>query len=360
MAILDPTKDSVLVIHGMGTHEEGANKKEVNDALNEAAKGFGLKNFDFEKQVNLIEFNYSDFLDELRNKDGTHGDTLTEHITFLQGYGLGVKLVSKLIKALSDFDEDEMIYTHWLDVLYYGETLYGEKIRVDLALKLIDLLQASNVNGRKVHVIAHSLGTAILHDTLAELYDPDEPMKGKVPELPTSLLALDSIFQIANVSRLVHLLSEVDDPNRSIVNSDGKGACQLLFSVRNQYDPFTWFKTYKRPIVNGGLMKHETVRVVNTHDLKEYVLSPSVARAILGSICLKRISKTAFSAYEKEHAKNSITNKFEELKASFDELKLTAFELEDATFTDKVKALKLFFYVMKEFTALADTIIDTE
>lgn len=354
------SNDFVIIIHGMGTHENGATKNEVKDALNVAAKGMGIENFDFSKSLNLVEFNYSEFFDQLRKKDGSHGDSLVTHIQFLRGHGLGAKLASKLINTLSGFDEDKAFYTHWMDVLYYGETYWGEKVRVDLAYLLIQILKIANKHARKVHVVAHSLGTAVLHDTLAELYDPDEPLRRDIPNLPTNLLALDSIYQLANVSRLVHLLSEVDDPNRSIVNSDGSAACHLLYSVRNAYDPFTWCKTYKRPTVNGGLLRLGTVRKINTHDLTEYVLAPAVARSMLGTICQELIYDDAYEAYVAEHAKSSITDKFDELKETFEQLKLTAFELEDATITDKVQALKVFFNVANEFKKLAESIKETE
>ena len=90
------------------------------------------------------------------------------------------------------------------------------------------------------------------------------------------------------------------------------------------------------------------------------MLAPAVARSMLGTICQELIYDDAYEAYVAEHAKSSITDKFDELKETFEQLKLTAFELEDATITDKVKALKVFFNVANEFKKLAESIKETE
>ena len=44
-------KPMVLVIHGMGTHKPGETKKSIADGLNQAAKNFGLANFNIKSLI---------------------------------------------------------------------------------------------------------------------------------------------------------------------------------------------------------------------------------------------------------------------------------------------------------------------
>ncbi len=91
----------VLVIHGMGTHKPGETKQLVIDGLNNAAKQFNMQNFKIEEKVDFFQFNYSDFLDEIRLKDAEHASHITEHIGLLQGNGLGEKLATELTTAFA-------------------------------------------------------------------------------------------------------------------------------------------------------------------------------------------------------------------------------------------------------------------
>lgn len=344
--------DIVLVIHGMGTHEQDDPLKKVNDGLNNASKSFGINNFNFKNEVELVEFNYSGFLDEVRNKDANYADTMTKHLTFLAGHGVAANIVSKLAKFFADFDEDDALYTHWMDVLYYGETFWGEKIRVDLAVKLNQLLKDANLKAQSVHIIAHSLGTAVLHDTLAEIYDPDSAVRKKVPYLNPNLFFVDSIFQVANVSRLIHLFSEVDDPLTSIVHPNEDGCCKVMYNVHNTFDPFTWILPYNRTLNRGGDTEVKTVRIVNTHDVQEYMEAPPVAKSILNTILSKKVSKEKYDKAVVDHGQKCVTTSFEELQKAFTDIKKTA------TATAKIEALKVFFKTAKDFKDLAEKIID--
>lgn len=235
-------KPMVLVIHGMGTHKPGETKKIIAEGLNQAANNFGLADFDINDKVEFFQFNYSDFLDEIRLKDAEKAGDIIKHISLLQGRGLGEKTAGKLIELFADFDEEQMFYTHWMDVIYYGMMFWGEKIRVDLAKNINDRMIERGLGNRDLHIIAHSLGTAVLHDTLAKLFRKDTDITSAVPQLDTDRFQIDSLWMVANVSRLLNILNDIADPNHSIVNSDGGGCTDLLFNVRNEFDPFTWIK----------------------------------------------------------------------------------------------------------------------
>ncbi len=314
-------KPMVLVIHGMGTHKPGETKKSIADGLNQAAKNFGISNFDINDKVEFFQFNYSDFLDEIRLKDAEKAGALVKHISLLKGQGLGEKASTKLIEFFDGLDEDKVFNTHLMDVIYYGLMFWGEKIRVDLAKKINDLMIEREHDNRKLHIVSHSLGTAVLHDTLSKLFRKDTDITSKVPQLDVDRFQIDSIWTVANVSRLVNLLNDISDPNHSIVKSDHGGCTDFLYNIRNEFDPFTWFKQYNRPINEGGRhIKVKTVREIDTHDLKEYMEAPAVAEAFLSNVLDISISDEQYTQGVDKHALTGINYSYDQLKDKFDSL----------------------------------------
>lgn len=315
-------KPMVLVIHGMGTHKPGENKKLVIDGLNNAAKNFNMENFDIENEVEFFQFNYSDFLDELRLKDAEQAGKIVKHVQALKGHGLGENTAKELTTFLSQLDQNKNFNTHWLDVIYYGLMFWGEKIRIDLAKTLNNLMIERKLNNRKLHIVSHSLGTAVLHDTLAKIYRKDADLKSKVPQLDVSRFTIDSVWTVANVSRLLNLLNDIADPNHSIVNSDTGGCTNFLYNVRNEFDPFTWIKKYNRPITHGAHIDIKTVRKTNTHDLQEYMEAPLCAWHFFDRVLRKQVSLEDYNQGVQKHAATLINASYEQIKQAFGDLNL--------------------------------------
>lgn len=345
-------KPIILVIHGMGSHEPGNLKKEIAEGVNEAAKNFGLKHFDINEKVEFFQFNYSTFLDDIRQRDAEHASSITEHLSLLQGHGLGENIVAKLTEFFADFDEDDMLYTHWMDIVYYGLMFWGEKIRVDFAKKINDVMIEANRGSREVHIIAHSLGTAVAHDTLAKLFRKDVNITSKVPGLDIAKFRIKSLWTVANVSRLLNLLNDIADPNHSIVNGTDTSCCAHLINVRNAFDPFTWVMQYNGRGNRYKLKEVNTVRQGNTHDIKEYMASPPVASHLLLRILGIQLTEDQWNVGVAKHAETSINKSFEDLQHAFEDLQ------GQPETTDKIKALEQMFTTAKTFKDKMETIIE--
>lgn len=345
-------KPIVLVIHGMGTHEPGKLKKDIAEGLNEAAKNFGLNSFDINEKVEFFQFNYSTFLDEIRQRDADQASSIAEHLTLLQGHGLGENIAAKLTEFFAGFDEDDMLYTHWMDVVYYGLMFWGEKIRVDFAKKINDVMIEANRGNRDVHIIAHSLGTAVAHDTLAKLFRKDVDITSEVPGLDIAKFRIKSLWTVANVSRLLNLLNDIADPNKSIVNATDDGCCDYLVNARNTFDPFTWPKQYNRDDGNYQLLEVDTVRYWNTHDIKEYMAAPPVAAYILSYILGIELSDSQWTTGVTKHAETSVNKPLADLKALFQDLK------NQPDTEDKIEALEQMFTTAKAFKDRMEGIIE--
>lgn len=342
----------ILVIHGMGTHQPGDLKRDIAEGLNEAANNFGLSGFDINNKVEFFEFNYSTFLDEIRQRDADSASSIAEHLALLKGYGLGENIVTRLTDFFADFDDDEMLYTHWMDVIYYGLMFWGEKIRVDFAKKINDVMIKAILGEREVHIIAHSLGTAVAHDTLAKLFRKDVDITSKVPGLDIDKFRIKSLWTVANVSPLLNLLNDIADPNKSIVNATDDGCCDYLINVRNYFDPFTWPKQYNYNNGDYQLFNVETVRHWNTHDIKEYMAAPPVAEFLFRYILGVQISDSQRNTGVKEHAKTTIKKPIDDLKAAFQDLK------NKPDTDDKIEAVEQMFTAAKEVKNRMEAIIE--
>lgn len=345
-------KPIILVIHGMGTHAPGELKTDITEGLNEAAKNFGLIDFDINDNVEFFQFNYSIFLDEILQRDVNHASSISEHLALLKGYGLGENIVTKLTEFFADFDEDDMLYTHWMDVIYYGLMFWGEKIRVDFAKKINDVMIEANRGARDVHIIAHSLGMAVAHDTLAKLFRKDVDITSKVPGLDIDKFRIKSLWAVANVSRLLNLLNDIADPNKSIVNATKDGCCDYLINVRNYFDPFTWLKQYNRDEGDYRLLEVETVRYWNTHDIKEYMAAPPVAELLFRYVLGINIPDNQWHTGVTEHAKTAVNKPVDDLKNAFQDLK------NKPDTDDKIEVLEQMFASAKEFKDRMEGIIE--
>ncbi|PSW10265.1 hypothetical protein C9J01_18815 [Photobacterium rosenbergii] len=309
----------ILVVHGMGTHPEGATRQRFIEGFNEGLGFFGIEDWNLEKVAEIREFNYSEFIDDQQKNDAEYAKSLANVKTMLKGRGFTEKFAKSMIDEFGKFeDKDQFFYSSWLDVIYYSLLLQGVYIRVQLAKTIAQTLKDANVN-QKVHIVAHSLGTAVVHDTLAQLFVKDSlaSYDHRITKIDTARTKIDSVWMVANVSRLVNLLNGIADPNHSIVHSDSGGCTKYFFNVAHELDPFTWFKEYKRSIMRsrGSHINTSVIHQVNTHDLKEYVRDPLFIQPFM--FLLKGVVLTRENLVEarKLHKQNSVQDDLHEIKA---------------------------------------------
>jgi hypothetical protein len=354
------SKPIVLLVHGMGTHR--ANSDTITDSnketpniteefvagLADAAKRFNIKDYDISKNVSIHEFNYSHRLEEIRQditdslKDLSEENATKKIKTLLKSGAKGLGLAKDIIDFHGKLGEDSFLTTHWLDVLIYGSTFWGEEIRVRLVEKINELFR--DTFPRDIHIIGHSLGTSVVHDTLFKLYNNKfkEKDKGKHRDIQLNAMRVKSLWSFANVSQLItSILGGIGNPNDDVVQSGIDGCCGYMYNVHNKFDPFTWVKPYK-PKTQGAFIdiEVEDLRIANTHDLKEYVASPEVARMIMLEIdpLIGKINQKALESARKKYEKTTLNGKVDNLKT-----KLNAFKK-----SKNVKSLLATFTAWKE------------
>jgi len=310
------SKQVIILGHGMGQHPKNAFTKQFKQALSDRAKSFGIADDSFLSNVDYSEFNYSEYFDHIRQQFAENAAARKKGFAFLVGKGFEEKLVEQLTTFESNFGKDEFLYTHWLDVILYGTMYFGEKIRLDFINQFEKLRK--KYDHKNVHIICHSLGTAVIHDALAKYYRVDSIPFDDIPDLKTGDFNIASLWTFANVSRMVNLLNGLTDPNHSTVVTGADGCTNNFVNVRHKYDPFTWFKTYDRDMEKLQTIEDTVIKKINTHDFYEYVNEPRAARMILTAIYNVKISETNFNKGVDDHKANPLKQGVKEIKDAID------------------------------------------
>jgi hypothetical protein len=357
-------KQAILLVHGMGKNsppkdgQPGSFGQEFITTTTTLLQSFAAhKSETIADYLDIYEFNYDAWFDKMRTEMADRAKPMADRLSAiggLHGIDFGSELVTRLTAWEAQFDGDDFFHTHWLDVIFYG-TLLGAKVRVDAARHVDQLVQA--YQRENVHIIAHSLGTAVIHDTLHLLYRPEADPKDEIADLSPTNERLASIWMFANVSRLVNTVTRLADTLSSVVKPGGDGCTDYFYNIRHKLDPFTmlarfdpqnngtWipgniFATRYTPLVT------ELIVEVNTHSFPRYLQDPKVVWEFLPNLLGEDFegTKVEFDAYAEKYAKGSLDGAYGALEDAFTGLTtdITSWQpfLDAAkTFTNEVKTL---------------------
>ncbi len=321
----------VLLVHGMGTHKKGEIIKNFKSGLGDRAKSFGLDSSTLLKKVDYKEYNFSEKFDAIRKQFAENAQARAKGFKYLGTQGFAESLVTQLTNFEAKFGKDQFFYTHWLDVVLYGTMYFGEKLRVEFITEFDKLRK--KYGHANIHIVCHSLGTALVHDALAKYYRLHPDPFDDIPDVKAGDFNIASLWTFANVSRLVNLLNDLTDPYQSTVKTGDEGCTMQFFNVRHRYDPFTWFKTYKKTMPDGSNYTFKTIRKVNTHDFYEYITEPTVASSLLSVIYDAAVSDQHFEEGKVDYNKKTLSTQVKDLKDTVDE---AANDVADASLGDAI------------------------
>jgi hypothetical protein len=355
-------KPVVVVVHGMGEHAAGAFKDEFTDAANVALNRYkGFKTKKIESLVDIEEINYDGFFNEMRQKMAQNASPIAvrlNSINSLSALSWGPELVLKLASVEAQLGKADFLYTHLLDVVFYA-TLLGGKVRVDAAKKLTDIMKAHT--GQEIHIIAHSLGTAVMHDTLALLYRPDFNIADDIPDLSVSVHRLSSVWMVSNVSDLVNSVTGLTNPLASTDKPTPEGCTKFMINVRHELDPFTWIRRFD-PKNDGSWIPAEyydaaylnvetsVIRKVNTHDFSEYIENPRVALPLLRLLIGLNPKPAEITTINSDYQKSDIPGAFSALRESLEDIDVK----DKSTLKSLAQAAGHFRAVFKDFQEQID------
>ena len=339
------TKPIVLLVHGMGSFtppNEGANQlgsfgQAFVDAADASLAAFANHSGEsIQEHVDIEECHYNDIFETVRenmSEDATNLQTRLGNIEAIFAGGSFLQtFVGKLNGWEQRFGEEEFFYTHWLDVLFYT-TYIGEAARTRFAEKLSGLIEETD--SRKIHVIAHSLGTAVTHDALMKIYPPGGV---PVPGSPDNIFSVEndqigSLWMFANVSKLVNSVTPLPDPLSEVTTvKPGNGGCtKRFYNVRHELDPFTMILRFD-PRNDGAWLSQDTYRLrykailndividANTHSFTQYIKDPNVSLSLLPKLMGSskfRPTKAEIETLISDHANSGINGAFARLHQEF-------------------------------------------
>ncbi|MDZ7749684.1 MAG: hypothetical protein U5K43_13485 [Halofilum sp. (in: g-proteobacteria)] len=279
-------QQQLIVVHGMGQHTAASFRDEVLVACRQA---FGLydslQGIDVEDRFAITPVAYDDIFDDFRAGAAERSVPMAERLGAIQGaLPLAAGLARRIAGIESQITDDDFFRTHWLDVLLYRFTVLSEPVRLRLAEAVGAAIAAHGP--ANVHVLGHSLGTAVVHDTLAKAYGPDQlrDPDGNDHSLSTRTHRLGSVHMVANVSRVLESFIEVKS---SVVRPGELGCTSDFLEYRHALDPITWVRPFD-PTDNGRWVSHAVFRSAyllarptsvtqaNTHAIGHYLLNPVV------------------------------------------------------------------------------------
>jgi len=289
-------KPKLVLVHGMGQHTANSFKNDFNEAckmafnLYPSFSGKSAKDY-----VDLVSVEYNDIFDEYREKMAERSKPVLERLRAIPNMsGDLTSIASEITKIEANIDDDDFFKTHWLDVIFYRFTPLGEYVRIRVGKEIARTIGSLNGGAYRVHVLGHSLGCAVLHDSLAKLYD-DNYTLGDEENLSTRMHKLGSLHMVANTSRVLESFVPV---NKSVVKPGPGGCTAKYYEYRHSLDPITWPKPFN-PTDNGGWIsndswffkRYQLIRPTsitsehgNTHSIGHYIFDPKVHLKIFKKI----------------------------------------------------------------------------
>ncbi len=317
----------LFLVHGMGQHAPGWSK-EIKDKLNSTAKRYpSFAGY-------LAQRNKTEFTDLVVCVEITYDDVLSDYVARLKSDmqqfsttagQVGMPGIFDWYQHHATPDEQAFFWSHCSDVFAYccfGELRTATQVRV--MKQIADVLGAGN--GVRASVLSHSLGTAVAHDSLAEL--GTQGWDGQSGLSASGGFRFHSLYTVANVS---HLLQK-SDVYTSCVRPASAGApcyCENFFDFHHDFDPITWAGRFTPPGAwgDGYVLEphlHHFGRL-NVHDFAHYLDHPAVHTTIINDV----LEDVAISAPD---IANGIANYKPELAApcaaSLDKFKTTIADLQ--------------------------------
>ena len=345
----------VILIHGMGEHNKDEFLETFFNPLDAATEHFSSMG-KLSESVKPHYIDYNDLIKEVRNvmKEATIDD--------LQSKFPGApSLIAKINELNGKFAEDDSFwFTHLLDVAIY-RSIFADAIQARVGKQLVKAMQAATDAKEDIHIVCHSLGTAVMHDTLHKLYiNGLNDEHGKLL-LSAGLNKIKSITMVANVSALP--ITEAN-PYTSVVKPGPDGICDHFMTCRHVLDPFASIVKFDQgahwPNVWGSIFRNTVINRVeraNVHDLDHYFADPRVYLPFFMNLFPVSFKTTAaeLKTATETHDATTLQGKFNALKTHMEDSEITVYWDSDEgefVFSDDVQTmhekLSLFIDHLKE------------
>lgn len=273
------SKNMLIIVHGTGEHTEHGVDEVVRRTLS------AQLNSPIENEVDIRVIAYNQVFNDWRQRAR---DDIEGAVGALEGR-VHFSRVRDWLKNEVDPTEDNYFMSDWLDVVLYMSTL-GVRVQLEVARQLTRILQefnnGRNLNTRKIVLMGHSLGSAVIHDTLHKMWHGgfEDDRYNNLSRLP---FAFTAFYQIANTSRLLKTGVDPTSRNTSVRPAPG-GMMERMYNVHHKFDPIALIKQFKIKDLHRWLpeqewpeevyipLELEGIHEVNFHSLAHHLSDPQV------------------------------------------------------------------------------------
>ena len=280
-------KHTLFLVHGMGIHEGTQWSSEIWNKLVECSERYPhFKNRKkLDEYAEPVPVEYDRFIQTALARWDAQANSFG---AFAMANGLpGADSLDWLTGVAGE--DAGFLMSHVADVVIYRLfRLEAERIKTNVQLTIFEEIQRKRAQdaGARFSLMAHSLGTSIAHDALAEM--GVAPRIGDdINTFNTQNFRFDSIHMLANVSRLLQTKPKAyESVVRPGSNRTKNRYCGRMYCHRHELDPITIPKSFD-PVSWGSdfhLTNLRHYRGWNVHGWLHYLDNPRVHIPLLKSI----------------------------------------------------------------------------
>lgn len=305
----------VYFVHGIGQHSKNwIDDKEPSGpgrSLREELEGawklyqdndrFGA----FADQLDLVPLSYDHVFDALYAQWEAEVATLRTHLAAFPDAAAELDPLVRIAEAPANGTADAaFFYTHVLDLLWYwGNSLIQGKIVADVAEQLLTAISEHyGKPGHTFSIVAHSMGTSVVHKVLQALWtQPEYDGRLEAGRSLSAVLKFRLLMQISNTSFV--LSADATGHYRTLVKPSSianRGVCATMANVSNQFDlisetvPFDpprdeWLDAHSQ--IDDCYLDILTRRLTapNVHAITHYFQNPLVHQPFFERVLQRRI-----------------------------------------------------------------------
>lgn len=279
----------LFLIHGMGQQQDNWSVPVVEHLSAKANQYQYFREHSFHENVTFEPIRYDNVFDDLldRWKDNFSGIMTSEAASAIPKGKL-----TDLMESMTD-EERQFFWSHIADVLIYRFfPLYRDRVRIEVIQAIAQKVASYRIqfgSNTRFSFLAHSLGTAVIHDSLHLMGNTqwDDDLANVMGPPHTRF---QSLFMLANTSRILESDIKVAD---SIVCPVGgredqtKEYLDQYYNIFHKYDPITllWQLNGESWGMNFSQVDLSHFRDVNIHDFTHYLDHPAVHIPLLRILC---------------------------------------------------------------------------
>lgn len=347
-------KHVIFLVHGMGPFTEGWSASTKDQLKNLYSTYKVAKTLPFDSLFRFEEITYNTLFDKIRKRWKTDTEAVLKQ---LKADGIEKGVTTAITKASAALGTEDFLSTHVLDVVLYKFTAVREAIKTLVSNRIFNtLLKDPSGDLPRWSIIAHSLGTAVTHDSLHALFTQTI---GGGNQMLLGTTKADVLMMMANVSRVLE--EDSVDVYLSATRPGARpeaGVCRYFINAKHEWDPIPRVKEF-RPLDDWPdvetrqekrfvPVKINAIQSKDVHAMSHYLSNPKVHVEFF-----RRIIPAMELISDEEFAKASslfeAATPFGQFEALQDQLKELQDPTETGTLADVVKNAIAFFETLKQF-----------